>query len=460
MTLTTAHGDRKTGHPGTVTRRKAFADEKVMWDRCSPDAFDQQRFIDVKKGRSMIPAIYRRLLGDKQTRRLLLGLGVSALGDGMSTVSIAWLAVLLAPSDRVGLFVGFAVAAYTLPGIVGALALSRFLRHQPVRVLVLAHTWLRAGCLATTALLWAIGHLTPSAYVVLLAGSSVLAAWGNAGEYTLLSELGGPEGRLGANALSSAQVALATIVGPSLAGLLLVPLGVGALLALDAASFAFLGIQAWRTQVSRAAAAEPVQAQATESGFRLLRRLHLMSLVILTWLFFFLYGPVETALPVYVAQNLHEGAGVLGAYWTSFGVGALVATLLTGTLRARYIRRVTLLIVAGWGACLLPFIFAPVGVTLACFALGGLIYGPFLPLTYALFQSSTTSAHLPTVLAARSAIIMLSTPLGTLVGGPLVSMLSAAPTLTASGAATILLAGCTGLLWRVQRRPTSGTFGG
>jgi MFS family permease len=149
----------------------------------------------------------------------------------------------------------------------------------------------------------------------------------------------------------------------------------------------------------------------------------LMSLIILSWLFFFLYGPVEAALPVYVAHDLHASAGLLGAYWTSFGVGALVATLMTGTLRTRNIQRVTLLIVAGWGACLLPFVFAPVGVTLACFALGGLIYGPFIPLTYALFQSSTTSAHLPTVLAARSAIIMISTPLG-----PLVRMLGAAPT--------------------------------
>ncbi len=140
-----------------------------------------------QKRRSLIPAVYRRLLSDAQTRRLLLGLGVSALGDGMSTVSIAWLAVLLAPSGHVGVFVGIAVAAYTLPGVVGALALGRFLRHRPARVLVLAHTWLRAGFLATIAILWATGNLVPDVYVALLAGSSVLNAWGNAGQYTMLS---------------------------------------------------------------------------------------------------------------------------------------------------------------------------------------------------------------------------------------------------------------------------------
>src|SRR6266567_1024270 len=381
-----------------------------------------------QKRRSLIPAVYRRLLSDAQTRRLLLGLGVSALGDGMSMVSIASLAVLLAPSGHVGVFVGIAVAAYTLPGVVGALALGRFLRHRPARVLVLAHTWLRAGFLATIAILWATGNLVPYVYVALLAGSSVLNAWGNAGQYTMLSELGGPEGRLGANSLSSAQVAIAVIVGPVLAGLLLRPLGIGALIALDAASFAFLGIQAWRTKLSTATADEPVNTRTAESGFRLLRRLHLMSLIILTWLFFFLYGPVEVALPVYVAHDLYADAGLLGTYWTTF------------------------LIVAGWGACLLPFVFAPVGVTLACFALGGLIYGPFIPLTYALFQSSTTGAHLPTMLAARSAIIMVATPLGTAIGGPLVGTLGAAQTLTASGAATVLLAVLTGIIWTRKAR--------
>jgi hypothetical protein len=37
---------------------------------------------------------YRNLLADRPTRRLLTGLGVSSLGDGISTVTIAWLAVV------------------------------------------------------------------------------------------------------------------------------------------------------------------------------------------------------------------------------------------------------------------------------------------------------------------------------------------------------------------------------
>jgi hypothetical protein len=132
----------------------------------------------------VIPAVYRTLLRDRRTRRLLAGLGVSSLGDGMSTVTIAWLAVRVAPAGELGAYVGLALAAYTLPGVIGALAFTRFVRHRPARALVLVHCLLRAGFLGVIALLWALDALAPNAYVPLLAGSSLMAAWGNAGQYT------------------------------------------------------------------------------------------------------------------------------------------------------------------------------------------------------------------------------------------------------------------------------------
>jgi predicted MFS family arabinose efflux permease len=318
--------------------------------------------------------------------------------------------------------------------------------------MVIGHGLARAGCLGLIAVLSIAGALPPYAYVALLAGSSLMAAWGNAGQYTMLAALAGPEGRLAVNSLASAQVSFATIVGPLLAGLLLGRLGPGWLIALDAASFGVLALAAWRTPIDTRTVEGPVDRRAARSGFRLLMRRDLLSLTILTWLFFFLYGPVEVALPIYVAVDRAAPAGLLAAYWTSFGVGALAANLVTSTLRARATRRVTLLIVAGWGACLLPFAGAPIPITVLSFAAGGLIYGPFIPLTYALFQSTATTADLPAVLAARSAIVMVSTPLGTAIGGPLVAGLGATTTLVTSGVATIVLAAAASVIWA----PTPG----
>jgi len=320
--------------------------------------------------------------------------------------------------------------------------------------MVIGHAALRALSLGLIAILAVAGSLTPVLYVALLAASSLLSAWGNAGEYTMLSALAGPDGRLAVNSLAGAQAEFATIIGPATAGLLLFVVSPGVLLGLDAASFVVLGIAAWATRTDAGPTDAPVDGEAAASGFRLLRRRDLLTLTAVSWVFFFLYGPVEVALPVYVAHDLGAPAGLLGAYWTSFGVGAFVATLVVGALRARNMRRTTLLIVAGWGACLLPFAFASVPVTVVAMAAGGLIYGPFIPLTYALFQSSTPPASLPSVLAARSSLVMMSSPLGTAFGGPLVAALGATGTLVASGAATIALAGVASVLWKERTQPS------
>jgi hypothetical protein len=173
-----------------------------------------------------LPATYRTLLASPQLRLLLAGLGVSSLGDGISVVTIAWLAVGIAPPGALGLFVGLAVAAYTLPGVVGAVLLGGVRRGRPARTLVLIHCLLRASCLGLIALLAAIGALAPPAYVALLAASSLMAAWGNAGKYTLLSDLAGADERFAANSLASAQESLAYIAGPLAAGILLTAIAV------------------------------------------------------------------------------------------------------------------------------------------------------------------------------------------------------------------------------------------
>src|SRR5947208_2783249 len=83
--------------------------------------------------RRLVPTAYRPVLANRVFRRLILGFAVSYLGDGMSFVAVAWLAIELAPPATAGLWVGGAVAAYTLPGVVGALVFGRRLRRVPAR---------------------------------------------------------------------------------------------------------------------------------------------------------------------------------------------------------------------------------------------------------------------------------------------------------------------------------------
>jgi predicted MFS family arabinose efflux permease len=73
----------------------------------------------------------------------------------------------------------------------------------------------------------------------------------------------------------------------------------------------------------------------------------------------------------------------------------------------------------------------------------------------AVLQSVTTTANLPSVLAARSAALVVATPLGTAIGGPIVASLGARSTLTASGAATVVLAGLATLGRRRAPQPAT-----
>ena len=222
--------------------------------------------------RRLVPSAYRPVLANRVLRRLLLGFAVSYLGDGMSFVAVAWLAIELAPQATAGLWVGGAVAAYTLPGVVGALVFGRRLRRVPARRLLLADNVLRAVLLgAVPPLAWLAGLLTPPLYVVLLAVSSLLHAWGSAGRYTLVAELLPDEQRLAANTLVSSLSFAATIAGPAIAGVLVTYVSSALVLGLDALTYVFLAVLVVRTRLPEPGHVTPVDQAAARGGLALLR---------------------------------------------------------------------------------------------------------------------------------------------------------------------------------------------
>ncbi|NUS01395.1 MAG: MFS transporter [Nonomuraea sp.] len=400
--------------------------------------------------RRLVPSAYRPLLANGVFRRLALAFGVSGLGDGMSFVAVAWLAIELAPQATQGLWVGGAVAAYTLPGVVGALAFGRRLRRVPARRLLMADSVVRAVFIGAVPLVWSAGLLTPPLYVVLLAVSSLLHAWGSAGKYTLLAELLPEEQRLAANTFVGSLNFAATIAGPAVAGVLVTYASSALVLGLDALTYVFLAVLVARTRLPERAGAssaepaepvEPVDQAAARGGLALLRsRPELLGLLTLTWFFNFLYGPVEVALPLHVTDDLHAPGTLLGLYWMLFGVGAVLGSLAIGTLRNLPLWPVTVCIVIAWGLSLLPFGFgAPTAATVACFTLGGLIYGPFVALSVTLMQAKSPPGHLAAMLAANNAVLLTASPLGTALGGPLTAALGPRATIGGSGLATVVL---------------------
>jgi len=389
---------------------------------------------------------YRPVLEQPLLRRILPGIGVSALGDGMSMVAVAWLAVQIAPAGQAATWTGLAVAAYTLPATVGAALLGRFVRRFSGLDLVAVDAALRAVALGTIAVLAVSGRLGPAGYVSLLAVSSLLHAWGSAGTYTLVAELLPDRHHIAGNALLSTFNLAAIVVGPALAGLISTFAGPGWVIGVDAASFAVLAVSCLTAtgSVRRGGAAAAPRTEPQEpraGGWRIvLREPRLLGLLAVTCVFFFLYGPVEVALPIYVAQDLHGSSALLGAYWTAFGIGAVAGGLSAGLLRDRRLSTVVVAIIVGWGAALLPIALThAVWAGLVGLAIGGLIYGPFTAICVALFQRISPPHALTRVLATRTALTIPSTALGTLVGGPVVTTIGAQPTLLLSAVLTIAL---------------------
>jgi hypothetical protein len=332
--------------------------------------------------------------------------------------------------------------------------------------LVAADASVRATALGAVAILAVSGLLHPVAYVALLAVSSLLHAWGTAGAYTLVAEvLPEEEDRLTGNALLSTFAQAAFVVGPALAGGLTALVGPGWVIGVDAASFAVLAVAGWTVPARRAAAVGVTAAEPSAGGWRTIAdRPRLLGLIAVTCAFFFLYGPVEVALPVHVAQGLHGSPGLLGLYWTVFGVGATAGALGAPLLRRRPPWPVVAGIIVGWGAALLPLGLTDAVVPgLVGLALGGLVYGPFTAISTALFQRDTPPRVLSRVLAARTALTTPATALGTLLGGSVVAAVGGRHTLLISAGLTIALgAGVAAALRpaRFDRQPAQTDSGG
>jgi hypothetical protein len=394
----------------------------------------------------------------------------------MSAVGVAWLALRIAPPGNGGLVVGVAVAAYTLPGAAGAVLLARPLRRLAARHLIAADAALRAAMLGLIPLLYAFGVLGPGSYVALLALSSLLHAWGLSGQYTLVAEHLPPGSRTAGNALVSSFGMAAYVIGPVLAGVAVAFAGPALPVTADAASFAVLAVTAATSARATATApdrtrgdetAEPAAAKgagedATDEtgepdrarGFAVIARSPVLAgLLVLTVVYFFLYGPVEVALPLYVTGPLGGGAGLLGLFWTVFGIGATIGSVAAGIARRLPVWPVLLIAVIGWGAALVPLgLVRQTGLALACFAVGGLLYAPYSAMSATLFQRASPPGLLSQVLAARGALTVLASPLGTALGGPLTTWLGPQRTLLLSATATLVSGAAAAAILAVSRR--------
>jgi hypothetical protein len=405
---------------------------------------------DMGENQSMSP--YLPVIRHPVFNRILPGLVLSALGDGMSAVAVGWVALQLAPGHAKGLWVGLAIAAYALPGALGAIAFGPLLRNLGGAQLVALDGTLRAVLLGGIALLSGCGGLSIGRYVLLLAVSALLSAWGSAGRYTVIAQVLPAPLHLPANALLTVITEASTVAGPAIAALLIAVLGAPAVLAVDAATFAVLAVSFLQIRALTPAAA-PTEDRG--EGFATIRRdPHLLGLTVLTFWFFLLFGPLPVAVPLFAA-----GAGEAGLLYTAFGVGAVTGAVATGHLPRLPLWPTTIGVVITFGLLVVPLgLDLPFWAHLGTLALAGLAWSPYPATNMALFQRSVPAERLSPVLAARGAVLVVATPLGTLLGAPLVQAAGPATTFVVCGVLTAAVGTVAlGVHLRVHRRSGQAT---
>jgi MFS family permease len=385
---------------------------------------------------------YVGVLANPHLRRLYLGLFLSSVGDGIAAVAVPWLALEVAGSVNRAFAVAAAGTAAFLPGIpVSLLAGLRRWRIGSRRILIVDAV-LRGCLFALIGIFALLHHLGLGWYVLILAVSSVTRTLAAGARRTAIDELIRPEQRLAANSLLGTCLQLGLeVLGPVAGGLLIAGPGAGVALLVDAGSFAILFVLALTIPVAvRAMAPDDERAGPRLSILRSVPGMVLW-LIAVTFVFNFLYGPIDVGLPIYVRHTLSAGPTLYGQLFTVFGVGSLVGGIAVASLRRQSVVRWVLVVaIIGWGgAALLLALATTPAMALLAFGLGGLLYGPSAAATVTAIQDATPVADVGPVISLWAAMAVGALPLGIALGGPLVAGLGTRGTFALCAALTLVL---------------------
>ena len=328
---------------------------------------------------------------------------------------------------------GVIVAAYSianLPGnVVAGYILDRFGRRMPIA----------AGLLLTALAL--VGYALASNWEMLLMARAlhgIGAAVLTPGAFAMLSDSSHQDSRVRTMGRSAASIAVAAVLGPSVAGILESVLGYEPVFLL-AAGFTFTSAVIYLIY-SRESGASSDQAAQSETGQTPTNRggiadnvfnisgLAVACLVVLAYTFG--VGTLTTYLPIHV-QDLGETTRTAGLAFTFFAVAALVVMLgLTAIVGDRY-RRLSIVSVG-----LLPFtggLFLMAGTqslwaVFAGMAVIGVGFGLLFPAVVALVADSSSATRRGLAFGIFYAVYSAGVSAGETTSGFIADVVSTAPT--------------------------------
>jgi MFS family permease len=394
-----------------------------------------------------------RSLRHRNYRLYFFGQLVSLVGTWMQNAALSWLAYEITEESK---WPAFITAAQILPTFLLGPWGGHLADRWPKRPLIF---WMQTSFLILALVLaWLVlgGTAQPWQLLAVTAATGVVTAIDLPARLSFVMDMVGREDLTNAVALNSLLFNSARVIGPMLAGPLMIRIGVGHCFLVNAASYVAVLVALSRMDISGAPVphANAPGNSALHSlleGFRYLGKKRKLIFLILLAGSTALWGwPFLSLLPA-IADGF--GAGPRGMSWLygGVGVGALLAALTLARFGSPALNRAFIsagvLLVA---AALVALAVSPdiVSSVICCGFIGfGLIL--FLATSQSVFQLSSEEHNRGRVMAIWAMVLSIAVPAGNLLAGPAADAWDLKPVLITLG----LACGLTPVLLYAAVRP-------
>ena len=376
------------------------------------------------------------------------GLVVSNIGSWMQIYGLGWLVVQLAVRDGTAnlgpFYLGLVGLARAIPGVAFGLFGGAVADRADRRRLLMVTQSSAAIVAAILAALTISDRINIVEIVLLSALTSIIFSFDAPTRNAMVPRLVPPEQLMSAIGLSSAAFNGATLVGPLIGGVLIVPFGVGGLMLVNAISYlaVIVALLLMSPQPIVAPTRTTSMFDSIREGVRYIRREPVLRWVILLAIATaMLTRPYIQLLPA-EAQFLDVGAVELSFLLAASGVGALSGALITAGLGG-WRRRGALLIGAAFMHGLLLALFgAQRGLVGAMVAVGltSLAVMVFLGMANTLIQTRTPDHLRGRAMSVYTMIFIGLMPLGQMVLGSVGSLVGINLAFLAGGTLVVLIA--------------------
>ena len=389
-------------------------------------------------------------LQHRNYRLLWVGLFVSFSGSMMQNAALLWHVSLLVPSDRKGLALGMVGLVRVLPIMVFSM-ISGVVADAWDRRKLMLFTQIAATIVAAVLALLTFRGLTQvwPLYVLAALGSAV-GAFDLPARGALVPTLVPREHLPNAISLNTIMFQTASVVGPSLGGLMIATSGVGWVYVANAVSFGFVIVALLMMRdlpahpTSEGGSRDEVSWHAAMEGLRFVFRSPLIRSTMLLDFFATFFSSATALLPIFAQDVLQVGAKGYGWLYAAPAVGAMATSAVLVSVADRIERRGPTLLwaVAGYGLATVVFgISRSFWLTFVCLMLTGATDTVSMVIRNIVRQLETPDRLRGRMMGVNMVFFMGGPQLGELEAGAVANWLGAAFSVVSGGIGCLIATG-------------------